>query len=186
MNKLETALRDLSEMDRLNSLDSPVHRLSSLAKFLVTIAYIVVTVSFGKYQLSSILIMAIYPAMMFSLSGIPLRTCFYKLRIVLPLVMAVGLFNPFLDRVPVLRIGPFVITSGMISMVTLMLKGVLSLTASFLLVATTPIDSICAALRKLHVPSVIVTLLLLTYRYAGLMTEEASVMTDAYMLRAPG
>ena len=31
-----------------------------------------------------------------------------------------------------------------------------------------------------------VTLFLLTYRYVGVMTEELSVMTDAYHLRAPG
>ena len=71
-------------------------------------------------------------------------------------------------------------------MLTLMLKGVLCLMASFLLVATTPFDSICAALRKLHVPGVIATLLLLTYRYVGVMTQELAVMTDAYHLRAPG
>jgi cobalt/nickel transport system permease protein len=52
--------------------------------------------------------------------------------------------------------------------------------------ATTPIDSLCAALRKLHVPGLLVTLLLLTYRYVGVMTEELAVMTDAYHLRAPG
>ena len=74
----------------------------------------------------------------------------------------------------------------MISMLTLMLKGVFCLMASFLLMATTPIDSLCAALRKLHVPGLLVTLLLLTYRYVGVMTEELAVMTDAYHLRAPG
>ena len=58
--------------------------------------------------------------------------------------------------------------------------------ASFLLMATTPIDSLCAALRRLHVPAMLVTLLLLTYRYVGVMTEELAVMTDAYHLRAPG
>ena len=71
-------------------------------------------------------------------------------------------------------------------MVTLMLKGVFSLMASFLLIATTSIDSLCAALRKLHVPGLLVTLLLLTYRYISLMLEEVSVMTQAYRLRAPG
>ena len=72
------------------------------------------------------------------------------------------------------------------SMVTLMLKGVFSLMASFLLIATTPIDSLCSALRRLHVPSILTTLLLLTYRYIGVMLEELAVMTDAYRLRAPG
>lgn len=186
MNKLEKALHELSEMDRLTAQSSPVHSLSPLAKLLTTIAYIVVTVSFGKYQLSGLLMMVLYPLFMFPASGIEVRTCFYKLRIVLPLVMAVGLFNPIFDRVPMLRIGGVVVSSGVISMITLMLKGVFSLMASFLLIATTPIDSICAALRKLHVPSMIVTLLLLTYRYVSVLTEEAAVMTNAYMLRAPG
>ena len=67
-----------------------------------------------------------------------------------------------------------------------MLKGVFCLMASFLLVATTPFDSICAALSRIHVPGILVTLLLLTYRYVGVMTEELAVMTDAYHLRAPG
>ena len=100
--------------------------------------------------------------------------------------MAVGLFNPFFDRAPQLYLGAVAVSGGVISMVSLMLKGVLCLTASFLLIATTPIDSLCAALRRLHVPSLLVTLLLLTYRYVGVMTEEVAVMTDAYRLRAPG
>ena len=71
-------------------------------------------------------------------------------------------------------------------MITLLLKGVLALTASFLLAATTRIDELCGALRRLHVPSIIVTVLLLTYRYITVLTEEVSIMTDAYHLRAPG
>ena len=111
---------------------------------------------------------------------------FYKLRIVLPLVMAVGLFNPFFDRAILLRVGPVAVSGGVVSMITLMLKGLYCLMASFLLMATTPIDNLCAALRQLHVPKMLVTLLLLTYRYVGVMTEELAVMTDAYHLRAPG
>ena len=71
-------------------------------------------------------------------------------------------------------------------MITLMLKGIFCLMMSFLLMATTKIDSLCAALRKLHVPAMLVSLLQLTYRYVGVMTEELAVMTDAYSLRAPG
>ena len=52
--------------------------------------------------------------------------------------------------------------------------------------STAAADSVCAALRKVHVPDMMVTLLLLTYRYVGMMIEEVGVMYDAYMLRAPG
>ena len=186
MNRLQKALLEMSELDRLTAMDSPVHRLSPLAKLLVTIVYIVVTVSFGKYDLSGLVVMVLYPVLAFSLSGIPVSTCFYKLRIAIPLVIFVGLFNPLFDKAPLLHIGNVAVSGGVVSMLTLVLKGIFSLMASFILVATTPIDRICAALRKLHVPSMLVTLLLLTFRYAGVMMQEAAVMSDAYRLRAPG
>ena len=186
MNKMEKALHELSQMDELAAQNSPIHRLHPAAKLVSTIAYIVLVVSFHKYQLSGLIPMVLWPVLLFQVSGIPVGTCFYKLRIVLPLVMAVGLFNPFFDRAPMLVIGGVSVSGGVISMVTLMLKGLFCLMASFLLMATTPIDSLCAALRKFHVPGVMVTLLLLTYRYVGVMTEELAIMTDAYHLRAPG
>ena len=186
MNRMENALSELGQMDELAVGDSPLHDISAIAKLLSTIAYILIVMSFHKYNLSGLIPMILWPVFLFQLSGIPVRTCFYKLRIVLPLVMAVGLFNPFFDRQILLHIGNIGVSGGVISMLTLMLKGVLCLMASFLLVATTPFDSICAALRKLHVPGVIATLLLLTYRYVGVMTQELAVMTDAYHLRAPG
>ena len=186
MNKLQKALLEMSEMDRLTAMDSPVHRISPLAKLLVTIVYIAVTVSFGKYDLSGLAVMVLYPVLGFTFSGIPVSTCFYKLRIAIPLVVFVGLFNPIFDRAPLLYLGNTAVSGGVVSMLTLILKGIFSLMASFLLVATTPIDRICAALRKLHVPSMLVTLLLLTFRYAGVLMQEAAVMSDAYRLRAPG
>ena len=186
MNKMDKALREIGEMDELAARSSPVHNISALAKLLSTIAYIVTVVSFDKYDLSGLAPLLLWPVLLFQISGVSVRTCFYKLRIVLPLVMAVGLFNPLFDRAIMLRLGTLAVSGGVVSMLTLMLKGVLCLMASFLLVATTPFDSICAALRTLHVPKTLVTLLLLTYRYVGVMTEELAVMTDAYHLRAPG
>ena len=186
MNKMEKALHELSEMDELAVQSSPIHSLCPTAKLLTAIAYILTVVSFNKYDLSGLSVMLLYPVLLFQLSGIPVRTCFYKLRIVLPLVMAVGLFNPIFDRAPMLYLGTVAVSGGVISMLSLMLKGLLCLMVSFLLMATTPIDSLCAALRRLHVPKLLVTLLLLTYRYVGVMTEELAVMTDAYHLRAPG
>ncbi|MBP5304495.1 MAG: cobalt ECF transporter T component CbiQ, partial [Lachnospiraceae bacterium] len=65
------------------------------------------------------------------------------------------------------------------------LKGVLCLMASFILASTTSIDKICVALRKIRVPKLLVTLILLMFRYVSVMMEEVSVMYMAYSLRAP-
>ena len=186
MNPMEKALRELGEMDELAARTSPLHRLHPAAKLFVTLVHIVLVLSFGKYELSGLFPMLLVPVLLFQIAGIALHTCFYKLRLVLPLVLAVGLFNPLLDRAPLLTLGSLAVSGGVVSMLTLTLKGVYCLTASFLLVATTPVDSLCAALRRLHVPGLLVTLLLLTWRYAGLLTEELASMTNAYRLRAPG
>ena len=186
MNTIDRSLSELKDMEALAAGDSAIHRLSPLAKLLVTIAYILTVVSFHKYDLSSMFIMLLFPVFAFQVSGIPVRTCFYKLRIVLPLVLAVGIFNPFFDRTAYLALGGLKVSGGVISMLTLMGKGVLCLMASFLLIATTRIDALCRSLRKLHVPSILVTLFLLTFRYVSLMVEEVSVMSQAYALRAPG
>lgn len=173
-NKAANALNELRDMDELASGNSPMHKFHPLVKLIVTIAYIYCVVSFSKYNLTGLFIMLIYPVLAFNIAGIKISTCFYKLRLVLPLVLMVGIFNPLIDG-----------KAGVISMITLMMKGTFSLMASFIMVATTPIDGLCAALRKIHVPSILVTLLLLTYRYISVLIREVAIMTDAYKLRAP-
>lgn len=185
MDKLFKAQSELREMDAISAGDSLIHQMHPLCKLLVTIIYIFVVVSFHKYDISGLAVMILYPVFLFQMAQIPVHLCFYKLRIVLPFVCAVGLVNPFLDHIPLAQIGNIVITGGFISMLTLMMKGCFALMASFLLIATTPVDSLCAALRKIHMPAILTTLFLLTYRYIGVMMGEASVMVQAYSLRAP-
>ena len=186
MNHAERACKELQAMEELSLLNSPLHHMPALPKLLLTVLYILTVVSFHKYDLSALTVMLLFPVAGYQLSMIPIRTCFHKLRIVLPLVCAVGLLNPFFDRDILFYLGSIGVSGGVISMLTLMLKGVFSLMASFLLVATTPIEEICQALRQLHVPKLLTALLLLTFRYISVLLEEAAIMTDAYHLRAPG
>ena len=186
MSRITNAMLEIREMDELSAQASPIHQIHPLSKLLVTILYIFVVVSFSKYQLTSLLPMVLYPILLFQISGIPVRTCFYKLRYILPLVCAVGIWNPFLDHTPILQLGRIVVSGGMLSFLSLMLKGVFALMASFLLIATTNIEKICYALRMLHVPELLVTQLLMTYRYVSLLLQEAGTMMNAYTLRAPG
>lgn len=186
MNQMTQAMAELRQMDELSAMDSTVHKRHPLAKLLVTVVYIFTTASFSKYDLTGLIPMVLYPVLVFQISGIPIRTCFHKLRFILPLVCAVGLWNPMLDRTAVLSVGAFTVTGGMLSFLTLMLKGIFALMASFLLIATTNIEKICYALRMLHIPELLVTQLLMTYRYVSLLLHEAGTMMNAYTLRAPG
>lgn len=152
MNQAERAGRELRAMDDLAAQDSFLHRLSPLSKLFVTIFYLAVVVSFPRYWLTALVWMALFPVAGYQLAGIALRTCFQKLRLVLPLVCAVGLLNPIFDRQIVTQIGTLAVSGGVVSMLTLVMKGVFCLLASFLLMATTTIEEICRALRQLHLP----------------------------------
>lgn len=167
------------------SRDQWVNEIHPLVKLCVTILYIMLLVSFPKYDLAGVIRFLAYPAAMFILSENALRQALGRMKVVLLLVCLVGIANPFLDRTEILRLGSFTVTGGMISMVTLMCKGVLAVLASYLLIATTTIEKLCYALRLLHLPKIFVTQILLIYRYAGLLMGEAERMRQAYALRAP-
>jgi len=185
MNAARKAYAEIKEIDELVLGDSPVHRLSPLSKLAVTFIYILTVVSFNRYDITGLFVMVLVPVIGYQASGIPVSKCFSKLWPVMPMVCAVGLFNPLFDREIMLYVGPLAVSGGVISMLTLMMKGVFCVMASFLLVATTPIDEICRALRQIRIHRMFISLLLLTYRYITVLLNEAAVMTDAYHLRAP-
>lgn len=185
MSKLDHALYEIHYMDTLADRDQWLNHIHPLVKLIVTLSCIAITVSFHKYNFTGLLRMGIYPIVLFILGDISFADSIKRLRIVLPLVCFVGLFNPLFDRQPAMKIGSFVVTTGMISMVTLMLKGIYSVLAAYLLIASTSIEKICSAMRMLHVPAILVTQVLLTYRYISVLLEEAGRIIEAYSLRAP-
>ena len=105
MNKAEKAGRELREMEKLAARDSFLHRLSPLSKLVMTIVCIVVTVSFRKYDITGLFPMVLVVLAGYQAAELPVSTCFRKLRIVMPLVCAVGLLNPFLDKEILMRLG---------------------------------------------------------------------------------
>lgn len=184
MSKINNAIYEIHHMDAIAARDQWVNNIHPLVKFIVTIVYIVTVVSFAKYDLLGLTGMAVYLIAGFILAELSFKECLWRLRIVLPILCAVGLANPFLDRIPV-ELGFIRINSGVISMLTLMMKGCFTVIATYLLVATTSIEKICYALRLLHLPKIFVTQVLLTYRYITVLLEEADRITQAYSLRAP-
>ena len=186
MSRITGAIREIRTIEESSSRDQWVNHLHPLVKFCVTILYLVCVVSCGRYDLSRVLGLALYPFLMFELADLPLGEALYKLRIVLPLVCIVGIFNPLLDRRPGAEILGFSLTMGLLSMLTLMIKGILTVLSSYLLVAVTPVESLCAAMRMIRIPRMIVVEFLLIWRYISLFMDEAEKTGEAYLLRAPG
>lgn len=184
MSKINHAIHEIHQIDRIASKDQWMNQMHPLVKLWLTLAYVLTVVSFPKYDVLGLLAMAVYIVISFSIAELSLRTCVWRLRIVLPLVCLIGIANPFFDRIPI-QMGLITINTGVLSMMTLMMKGIFAVLASYLLIATTTIEKICYALRLMHIPSIFVTQILLTYRYITLLLGEVNRITQAYALRAP-
>ncbi|MDD6193353.1 MAG: cobalt ECF transporter T component CbiQ [Lachnospiraceae bacterium] len=185
MSGIEKQLREIDKLNTLQQRDQWMNRRHPLVKLCLTVVYIIFVVSCHKYQLSTMVMLAVYPFMMFNFADLSLKDAIYRMRLILPIVMAVGIFNPFMDREVVMELGNITLTGGVISMITLMLKGLYAVLSAYLLIATTTIEDICFALRRLHMPKILVTVILLIDRYIYILGQEAERIMTAYQLRAP-
>lgn len=186
MNRIERAMRELYAIDHEAASPGWLQSIHPLPKVLVTLTYLVVLLSFRKYQLTGVLLMGIYPIVLFLLGEISVARMGRRLWAILLLVSLIGIANPWFDRTPLFSLGSITLTGGVISLLTLMLKGLFAVSAAYLLIVSTTMDDICHVLRTLHVPSVLVTVLMLVYRYLMVFLKEAGRLSDAYALRAPG
>lgn len=186
MDRIRDSISDLHRIDMEARKSGWLQDIHPLPKLLVTLLFLLLTLSYGKYDLAGVLKMGIYLIVAFTLGDISVRLLAKRMKLVLALVCMVGVVNPFFDRETLFLIGGFAVTGGMVSMTTLLIKGVYAVSASYLLMVTTSMEDLCYALRRLGMPKTVVTVLMLVYRYIIVLLKEIQRMTDAYALRAPG
>lgn len=184
MAGITNAIFNLRQMDELASRNTPIHQIHPLSKIIVTMMFLVTVVSFSKYSISGLLGLVIYPFVIMSMAELPVKVMLKRLLVLEPFVLGIGLFSPFFDPNTVI-IGEAAISAGWVTLLSILIKGSLTIAAGLLLIATTGIDKVAEGLRMLKVPRILVLQILLTYRYVLVLIEELSRMTRAYFLRAP-
>ena len=185
MNKIDNAIKEVHFLDSKATSNKFLNKIHPLVKLLITITYIILLTSLNKYDLSKTLAMFLYLWLISVIGEISIVNCFKRLKIVFLLLVAIGIANPILDRNVITYIGIVPITTGMISAVTLILKGFFAIIASYFLITTTSIESICCALKMLHIPNILITIIMLIYRYIIVFLKEVEKIWTAYQLRAP-
>lgn len=148
--------------------------------------YLAVTLSFGRYQLTGVLGMGLWPLLLLELADFTPGDALRAFKPVAMLLTVVGLCNLPFDRAVLLHAGPLSVTGGMLSLGVLLAKGLFCFLAVWVLIASTGMESVCAALQQLHCPRVLTTTILLIYRYIVLLLQEGIRIATAYALRAPG
>jgi cobalt/nickel transport system permease protein len=186
MSRIDAALRDLRSLEALAARDTPLARLDARAKILTTIAFIVVVVSFDRYTVAALLPLALYPVALAVLGDVPASPLLRKLALAAPFAVMVGLFNPLLDRAPMLAIGEATIAGGWVSFLSILLRFALTVSAALVLIAGTGMHTLCVALGRLGVPRVFTAQLLFLFRYSFVLGAEAARMATARELRSCG
>ncbi len=183
--QFDAAHMDLGRLDRLATMDSPVHRLDPRAKLATTLVFVAVVVSFAPNQLAALMPMALFPIALLAMGRLPTGFLFRKVLFVSPFAIMIGLFNPIIDRHTVLEICGLPISGGWISFSSILARFVLTVLAALVLIACTGFDAVCMALRRLHAPQAFTTQLMLLYRYLFVLMEETGRLLRAYAMRAP-
>lgn len=179
-------IAEIGWLDRLSRRDTALHRIDPRAKLLATLAFIVVVVSYGKYEVGPLLPLAVYPICLAAMGSVPVRFILRKMLIVSPFALFVGLLNPLLDREPVMTIAGVALAGGWVSLASILVKFALTVSASLAMVASTGIHRVCRGLEKLGVPAVMTVQVLMLYRYLFVLADEALRMARARALRSAG
>lgn len=186
MSSVASGLSSLDRLDRLARQDTALHRLDPRAKVLATAVFVVCVVSFDRYEVLGLVPFVLFPVVLAAEGDVPFSFLARLLLAVSPFALVVGAFNPLLDREVVVQLGGLEVTGGWVSYASIVLRFLLTASAALLLTATTSFDGVCLALQRLGVPDVLVTQLLLLYRYIFVLGDEALRMARARALRAVG
>jgi cobalt/nickel transport system permease protein len=175
---------DLGKMDELGRKDSRIHRIDARVKILVTLVYLGALMSFSRYEVSALIPFVVYPVALVAVGGLPAGYILRKVAIAAPFAIVIGIFNPVLDRSPVMILGGVEISGGWVSFLSLMVRYVLTVGTALALVACTGIHQLCAGLERLGVPRVFVVQVLFLYRYLFVVADEGLRMRRGVAMRA--
>ena len=186
MINLNLVLYKINEIERQSSQTDALHNLDARAKLITTLLFLVFMLSLPITAIENTVLFASFPIALCSMAKISYSTIAVRSLIVLPFVALVGIFNPILDSHTQYMIGRVAISSGWVSFVTIILRGLLATQAILILIATTGFHRICTAMTRLGVPTIFATLLLLIYHYIFILLEEAMSMHRARVSRSFG
>lgn len=185
MADMRSKLNEIYSLEQLSNKDTVIHRIYPFIKMLVTITYIVCLLIKNRYDLFGLAPFLFYPVIVIALAEIPYKVIVKRTFVALPFVIFAGISNLIFDRENVMLFSGVVITTGVLSFFTLIVRTVLSVSAILILVATTKFTEITRQLQRLHIPMFVVNLIEMIYRYITVLVEETSVMLTAYRLRNP-
>ena len=184
--RLERAITILNARQIKPHSASHIGDIDARALLIVTVVYLVAMLSVPLQRTDAIIWFAVYPIITAPLAHIPYERLFRNSLYILPLLFFIGIFNPFYDRTPAFTVFGLTVSAGWLSFISILIRGLLATQALLLLIRVAGFNDMCEALRRLGFPGVIVTQLLMVYRYLEVLLQEALTMQRARLARSYG
>jgi cobalt/nickel transport system permease protein len=183
---MKKMIYELYALEQLSGGNSCVHGLHPDMKLLTTVVFIITVVSFNRFAFGRLIPFIFYPALLMALSDTPYSMLLKRFLIALPFCFFAGISNIIFDRTPAFTIGAIPVSYGVVAFFTILFRTYLCVMAVLLLVSVTPLEQITNSMRRLKTHYIFIIMFEMTYRYIGVLFEEAYSMYTAYSLRSPG
>jgi cobalt/nickel transport system permease protein len=164
---------------------SPVHVRDPRAKVVgfVGITLVAVSTPFSAWPVW--VACAVVLATLAALGRIGPGIVWRRARLILPLVLFVAVFLPFVRGGETVDVGPFDFSvEGLETFAAVSAKATIGVASAVLLGATTTFPAVLTALESLRVPRLLVLIAAFTYRYLFVIVEEVGRMRAALAARA--
>ena len=170
-------------LDQYAHLDSPLHHWPQPLK-LIALGSLIFAFAFVE-TLTLLPVMFLITAILFGLSQLPLRFLISRLQYPGIFIAAVVLVLPLVSGETVLWEwgGLAIREEGLLSVLLIVTRFVCILTISLILFGTAPFLSSIKAMRALGLPTIIVDMTLLSYRYLESFGDTLTTMQRAMKLR---
>jgi cobalt/nickel transport system permease protein len=164
---------------------SPVHRLDPRAKILGFAGITLVAVSSPLQAWPAFVACAVALAAIAVPARVSFGTVWGRARVVLPLVVFVAVFVPFVRGGPQVAVGPFSLSeAGLATFALVTVKATIGTVSAVLLGATTSFPDVLHGLERMRAPRLLTVIAAFMYRYLFVIADEARRMRAALAARA--
>ena len=175
-----------SFLDKYCTLNSPIHGLNAKSKIVTLFTLLIISVS---TEPTAYYAFAAYGAVIFLLillSRVPLKFVFKRSLVVIPFVVMVAIFVPFLKKDAVgggisLGLGSSITVShsGLLIFFNVLVKSYIGVLTLILLSSTTSFPKLLKGFEELKIPRFMIMLASFTYRYMFVLADEIVKMKRA-------
>lgn len=164
---------------------SPIHRLDPRAKIAGFAGITLVGVSTPLHAWPAFAACFAALAAIAALARVGPGIVWSRVRVILPLVVFVAAFVPFVRGGPAMEVGPLSVSeAGLATFALVTAKAAIGALSAILLGATTSFPDILHGLERLRVPRLLTVIAAFMYRYVFVIVDEARRMRAALSARA--